>query len=241
MALLDLILKNGGAIGARILGYQQQAKRDEVYMSQPAHKPKRTRVITSTGKVLVFDTTTDINPVFPSTVTSFPVEDGANKSDHVINGNATFSITAMVSDYSHTMNSEKGLMTQDEFYKELLDVRKQKKEVSLITPVDTYTDLIMTSVGFPRRSGDGVSLFIDLNFEQIRTAKSETTTVFVSPSNPTTNSKQSGDTAINSASTKKGGKKFVPFSESKESDVIDISTQARLKGYFVEAKKFDNL
>lgn len=229
MALLDLILKNGGAIGARILGYQQQAKRDEVWMSQPAHKPKRTRIVTSSGKVLVFDTTSDINPVFPSRVTSFPVEDGANKSDHVINENATFSITAMVSDYSAGMNEEKGLMTQNDFYVELLKARKDKKTITLTTSVDTYEDLIVTNVGFPRKSGDGVSLFIDLSLEQIRTATSETTTVFVASSK-----KQSGDTAIDATSTKKGGKKFVPFSKSRESEVIDISNQSRIKAAKVE-------
>lgn len=234
MALLDLILKNGGAIGARILGYQQQAERDEVWMSQPAHKPKRTRIVTSSGKVLVFDTTSDINPVFPSRVTSFPVEDGANKSDHVINENATFSITAMVSDYSAGMNEEKGLMTQNDFYVELLKARKDKKTITLTTPVDTYEDLIVTNVGFPRKSGDGVSLFIDLSLEQIRTATSETTTVFVSPSTPANNTKQSGDTAIDATSTKKGGKKFVPFSESRETDVIEVSNQARIKAAKVE-------
>lgn len=223
--LFDKLLSYTGAIGARIRGYQLEAFRDEVYMTQPKHKPKRTKLVDSDGRSLVFDCTTDINPVFPTKVTSFPVEDKADISDHVINQNPTFSLTAIVSDAGAPTNPEKDAKTQQDFYDSILRIRDKRKTISLITPNNTYTDLILTSVGFPRKSGDGISLYIDMQLEKIRKVSAELTTVFVtSRGNSTgTNSgkvKQTGDVATKN--TPEADKGSVSTKDAKQSEVGGI-------------------
>lgn len=204
MALLDAILDRTGAIGARIRGYALRAERDRVYMSRPAHIPKRTKVITSNGVTLVFDAVTDIQENYPTKVTSFPVEDKSTISDHVINQNPTYSITGVFSDYSADMNTEKGSMSQQEFRQELMKIRDARKAISLTSPTDTFTDLIVTNIGLPRKAGDGVSLFVDLTFEKIRKVSAEVTTVYID-SVKKSGVATSGDTNIKTTENKDSG------------------------------------
>lgn len=204
MALFDEILDRTGAIGARIQGYNLRAERDRVYMMQPDHKPTRSKLIGNDGATIVFDAATEIVPEFPTEVTEFPVEDGSEISDHVINKHPTFRFTAIVSDYSSNMNTEKGAMSQRDAYQMLLKMRDDRKEVSLLTPVATYESLIITNVSFPRKSGDGLSLFVDLNLTQIRKVKSDfkSTTVKVTGK---TSGKTSGDTEIKTTPSQSKG------------------------------------
>jgi hypothetical protein len=208
MALLDAILDRTGAIGARIRGYSLRAERDRVYMSRPSHVPKRTKVITSSGVTLVFDAVTDIQEDYPTKVTSFPVEDKSTISDHVINQNPTYSVTGVFSDYSADMNTEKGSMSQQEFRQALMKIRDDRKVVSLTSPTDTFTDLIVTHIGLPRKVGDGTSLFVDIAFEKIRKVSAEVTTVYidsVKTNSSTGKAKTSGDTNVKTTENKNSG------------------------------------
>jgi len=178
------------------------------------YEPTRTKLYHDNG-VIVFDVVTNFDPKFTSKVTTFPVEDKAEISDHIINENPKFSVSAIISDYSGNMNPEKGSMTENDAYKELLSIRDNQSPVSLLTVRDTYTDLILTELGFPKATGDGLSLKIELSFEKIRRVSSELTTVFVKS---TGGSKakdkdgkdvkpQTGDAAKKTEGTKEGGAK----------------------------------
>jgi hypothetical protein len=211
MALWDEILDRTGAIGQRIMGYRQRAERDRIYMSRPSHIPLRSKIISKDGLTLVFDATTDLNASFPSKVTSFPVQDKSEITDHVINQNPTFSISGVVSDASANINTEKGVMSESEFKTHLLNLRDKREEVSIIVANGagadkTYVDLIITNISFPRRTGDGVALFVDIDFEQIRKVPVDYTTVFVTPQ-PKTIGTTSGKTEVDCSVEKDVGKK----------------------------------
>jgi len=177
------------------------------------YEPTRTKLYHDNG-VIVFDVVTNFDPKFTSKVTTFPVEDKAEISDHIINENPKFSVSAIISDYSGNMNPEKGSMTENDAYKELLSIRDNQSPVSLLTVRDTYTDLILTELGFPKATGDGLSLKIELSFEKIRRVSSELTTVFVKSTGSKAKDKdgkevkpQTGDTAKKTEGTKEGGAK----------------------------------
>lgn len=237
--LIDLILDNSGAIGARIMGASQIAERDRILKGKPTHDPSkknkpaaderrkkleaefndvkgkadsaiyvgtRTKLYHSVGTI-VFDAVTNFDPKFSTKVTSFPVEDGAEISDHIINENPKFSLSAVISDASAGMNPEKGAMTERDAYKDLLDVRDRRELVSLLTPRDTYSDLVLTEVGFPKAVGDGLSLKVELSFEKIRRVSSELTTVFVKSTggSKTDAPKTTGNTAKDTKPDVNGG------------------------------------
>lgn len=210
MPLLDQILDRTGAIGARIRGYTLRAERDRVYMTRPAHIPKRTKIISNDGITLVFDAVTDIKEDYPVKITEFPVEDKAEISDHIINKNPTYSITGVFSDYSADMNTEKGSMTQQEFRQTLMKIRDDRKTVSLISPTDTFEDLAVSHIGLPRRSGDGVSLFVEMSFTKIRKVSAEVTTVYIN-SIKKEDKATSGNTSIKTDTGKDVGNQTPPL------------------------------
>lgn len=227
MALLDFILDRTGAIGAKIHGYRLVAGRDSVITQRP-RSPRHTTIITSDYKVLAFDAATDIKHEFSSKVTSYSVEDRSEVSDHIINSNPTFSVTGVFSDASapslpnKTTPSVTKLLdktstgrngrphhyTQSETYRLLLKIRDDRKTVTLITPLDTYSDLVLTNLSIPRTTGQGDALFVDMTFEKIRRVSNELTTVFVGESKSSKKTvKTSGDTAVSSKKEVEAGNK----------------------------------
>jgi len=210
MALLDFILDRTGAIGARIRGYRLESQRDSLIMRRP-RSPVHTTITTADGKKLAFDAATDIGHSFPSKVTSYPVEDKSTVSDHVVNENPRFSVSGVFSDATLNIPFIPNQYKQSEVYRMLLKMRDDRKVVSLLTPIDTYSDLIVTNVSLPRSTGRGGALFVDLEFEKIRRVSAELTTVFVgstaTSNNGDSNKTQTGDTATNNAKEKDGGYK----------------------------------
>lgn len=211
MALLDFILDRTGAIGARIRGYRLEAERDRAIMRRP-RPPTYTTITTADGKKLAFDAATDIRHEFSSKVTSYPVEDKSTVSDHVVNENPRFTVSGVFSDATLEILSIPNNYKQAEVYRMLLKMRDDRKVVSLLTPLDVYSDLIVTNISIPRSTGQGDALFIDIEFEKIRRVSSELSTVFVGSSATTTNGDKNkkpkaGDTTVNAAKEKESGNK----------------------------------
>lgn len=229
MPLLDVILDRTGAIGSRIRGYRLNAQRDTLIMRRP-RSPVHTVIVTSDGKRLAFDAATDIGHQFPSKVTSYPVEDKSTVSDHIVNENPRFTVTGVFSDASAVgaansaptpfayspanllnppppsspvVRSSNERYTQSEVYAKLLKARDDRKVVTLLTPLDTFSDLAITNIGIPRKTAQGDALFVDIEFEKIRRVSSELSTVFVGSSSSNQNGdavkKQEGNTATNNA------------------------------------------
>ncbi len=180
MALLDFILDHTGAIGARIRSARLKVLAEQAMMQRPP-SPKRVSITTSEGKVLVFDATTEISHSFPTKVTSYPVEDRGTVSDHVVNGNPTFSVSGVFSDSSFEKGREHKF-NQNETYEQLMSIRDKRNVVSIKTHISDYNDLILTGLSIKRSTGQGRALFVDLTFEKIRRVTNELTKTFVTTS-----------------------------------------------------------
>lgn len=183
MAWYDFILDRGGAIGSLIKHQAARANRDKVVSQLLINMPppKETKILLDDGSVIWFDCAEDVDHNFPSTVTEFPIEDGASVSDHMVNGNAVFSVTGIFSDARLRRPDPQGNATlpdqptQAETYKSLQKLRADRKSFSLLTPLDTYTNIVLKDLGMPRNKGDALS--VRMEFVQIRRATSGTTTV----------------------------------------------------------------
>lgn len=208
MALLDFILDRTGAIGARIRGYRLEANRDALIMRRP-RSPVHTVITTADGKKLAFDAATDIGHIFPSKITSYPVEDKSTVSDHIVNENPKFTVSGVFSDATLNIPFIPNHYTQSEVYRMLLKMRDDRKVVSLLTPLDTFTELALANVSLPRSAGRGGALLVDIEFEKIRRVSNELTTVFVgsSASSSGGNKTQTGDTKTDNAKEQDAGNK----------------------------------
>jgi hypothetical protein len=248
MALLDFILDRTGAIGAKIRGYNLIAGRDAAIMKKP-RSPQHTTIITADYKVLAFDAATSIGHQFSSKVTSYSVEDRSTVSDHVVNSNPTFTVSGVFSDASapstptKTKSEVKSLLasagiggntrhhqyTQSETYRLLLKIRDDRKTITLITPIDTYTDLILTELSIPRATGQGDALFVDMTFEKIRRVSNELTTVFIGSSGANKKvAATTGDTKVKVETPKNAGSIPVhiaaPDAKTRATSIIDGAT-----------------
>jgi hypothetical protein len=185
MAWYDFITDRTGAIGSLIKHQAARVNRDKIVSNLliKMPPPKETKIILEDGSIIWFDCAEQVDHVFPSKVTEFPIEDGASVSDHIVNGNATFSITGIFSDARLRKPDAQGNATaplqptQTETYQSLLKLRNDRRSFSLLTPLDTYTNIVLKNLGMPRDKGDALS--VKMEFEQIRRATSGTTTVSI--------------------------------------------------------------
>ncbi len=232
MALLDFILERTGAIGARIRGYRLESQRDSLIMRRP-RSPVHTTITTADGKKLAFDAATDIGHNFPSKVTSYPVEDRSTVSDHIVNENPRFTVSGVFSDATLEIPFIPNHYKQSEVYRMLLKIRDDRKIVTLLTPLDTYSELVVTNISLPRSTGKGGALFVDLEFEKIRRVSAELTTVFVGSTatdkNGDLNKQQSGDTATDNAKEKDVGNKPPKIRTSAFKTVLTSGAEATVR------------
>lgn len=210
MALLDILLDRSGAIGGRIRSERLKAGRDSSLQKRPP-SPTRTVIIASTGEKLIFDAATDIQHTLTSEVTSYPVEDKAEVSDHVQKKNPRFTVSGVFSDASMNIDSIPNQYPQYRVYQILLKMYDASKPVTLLTPLDTFDNVVITNVGLPRKAGQGRALFIDIEFERVRRVSNELTTVFVGSSatgkNGDTVKSTTGDIKTNGATNKDANNK----------------------------------
>ena len=218
--------------------------RDDSIMRKP-RSPRHTTIITADSTILSFDATTSLSHQFSSTVTSYSVEDRSTVSDHVVNNNPKFSLSGVFSDASapenpnNTTSEVKTLLNssgqgankrqhqynQAETYRLLLDIRDAREVITLVTPIDTYTDLILTDLTIPRATGQGRALFVDMTFEKIRRVSNELTTVFIGSSGKGKKVPETeGTTATKTAKEKDAGSKppttVEPVVEKKEAGMV---------------------
>lgn len=205
MGILDEILERVGVVGSRIQHHQLLIKRDRIFFDKYPEQKKRCVIIDREGKRIVFDVSREIDHQFPSTVTSFPIENLSKASDHIVNENPVFSVTGLFSDWRVTEN-DGDYTTQRDIYRHILRLRDRRELLTLITPLDTYTSLALRNVSSPISDGTGTAFRVNLEFEKLRVVSNELTTVFTrggSTGEPT----QNGDTAIENKTEQDGGVK----------------------------------
>lgn len=123
------------------------------------------------ARSLRFHVTLDVQHNFVSKVTQYPVEQNSDISDHVINQNSKFSVSAIFSNATESILNSESVVTerdQDECLRILNELRTNKNIISLSTPIDIYDNLIITNISVPKNSSVGRSIQVDIEFEQIR-------------------------------------------------------------------------
>ena len=99
---------------------------------------------------------------YNSRVTNYPIENGRDITDHIINEPDTLQITGVVSDtplsflapFNRSINS----------FNRLIEIHERKERITVVTGIKVYTDMVMTSLQVPRnvQSGQSLTFVIDL-------------------------------------------------------------------------------
>jgi len=131
---------------------------------------------------------------FSNKPTELPVEEGSNISDHVTDEPDTLSLEAFIGQAEFKVYD--GAIPEDlsqldipdqktrirQAYHELLRMKREKQPVDVVTGLDTFTNMIITSLEIDRSVETGANLPFSMTFQNIKTVSSEETDIAASPS-----------------------------------------------------------
>jgi hypothetical protein len=148
---------------------------------------------------------------FTNSVTDLPMEDGSHASDHVIENAKEIQISGFIGRAEFTVyegSAPASNQSQDpkarikEAYFELLRLKSERKTIDLVTGLDTYPNMVITSFEINRDAATGMDLPFEMTLKEIRVIKSETVAINVKPSSTSTD-QVAGKANMGPAATKK--------------------------------------
>ena len=115
---------------------------------------------------------------FGNSVTDIPMEDGSYASDHAVENAAEIHITGFMGGVEFAGSAGGDPKTRiTEAYLELMRLKSERQPIDLVTGLDTYPDMLITSFEVDRDSTNGNDFPFEMTFKQIRIIKSETTAI----------------------------------------------------------------
>ncbi|MFX0205157.1 MAG: phage baseplate protein [Candidatus Hodarchaeota archaeon] len=111
-----------------------------------------------------------------STVTKYPVENGADKSDHIRIEPLSLQITGVIGKASFLGsigNKNEGL----DAYNDLVYLQNLREPMTVITGLKVYENMVIENFTVPRTVKDGGSLVFNMNFTELQIVSSQTTTI----------------------------------------------------------------
>lgn len=140
----------------------------------------------------VIDATITQNHTLPSEVTSHPVQEGSDVTDHVRNLPVSFDCECIVSNtpigpvaalrgFSQSVGGLVGgeALPSDDVYVHLLGVREAREPIVVDTPLQRYSDMILTNLTVPIESKTGDAIKFTATFTQLRLVSVDRTIVKV--------------------------------------------------------------
>ena len=141
------------------------------------------RVNAETGQaaeVIQLDATLDVNLTHIMSVTSFPVEDGADISDHAQEQPATVTIRSLVSATPlriFSFNPIIGDARPRAALEIMLELQANRELVRIVTDLKTYDSMALISFNAPRRKDTKNALLFTAVFQEVIVVSSEEVTL----------------------------------------------------------------
>lgn len=118
----------------------------------------------SVGGVFL-DATLAEDHLYNARATSYPVEDGRNITDHIINEPETINISGIVSDTPLSILS--GFNRSVDAFNRLINIYTNKQLVTVVTGIKVYTNMCIVSLQVPRNVQTGQSLTFNIELQKI--------------------------------------------------------------------------
>jgi hypothetical protein len=123
------------------------------------------------------DVATAIDPALDSEITEYPVEDGADVTDHVRDLPISLTIEGIVSD--SPLIERTGDLPSADARAHLEKIRADKEPITVETPRRTYTSMVLERLSFPEDARTGEALNFRASFKEVVLKTNERTTVRV--------------------------------------------------------------
>jgi len=153
---------------------------------------------------------------FANRLTNLTVEEGDNISDHVVEEPDTIEIEAFIgqTEFKTAMGTSDTDLSKVEIpddpksrirqsYHELLRMKRERQPVDVVTGLDTFTDMVITSFNISRDVETGEDLPFSMSFQKIKTVKSEETQISASASSGAGGDQAAGTANVGNAGTNK--------------------------------------
>jgi hypothetical protein len=153
---------------------------------------------------------------FANSLTNLTVEEGDNISDHVVEEPDTIDIEAFIGQTKFETFS--GMVDLDlsnieipddpksrirQAYHELLRMKRERQPVTVVTGLDTFPDMVITSFSISRDVETGADLPFSMSFQKIKTVKSEETQISTSTTSSGAGDQAAGTANVGNAGTNK--------------------------------------
>jgi hypothetical protein len=123
--------------------------------------------------LLMLDAMLSESHSYQSQVTMYPVEDGSNISDNVLNEPFELSIEGVI-----TENHLDGLISGgvSDAYKSLLKMRDDKEPVTIVSSLDVHKNMLIKSIDIPRDKQKSLTnLYFSMSLVQLKIVKNKFT------------------------------------------------------------------
>lgn len=162
------------------------------------------------GNILCFDAVPELTTDLSAQVSSYPVEDGAEVSDHVQNQNDKFTITAYITN-TPLMNYKNNSVLYETQGKRvglaieiLRKLKEQRQTITLVNEFEVLQDCVVTNVSWTQSPQESEALAFRLTFEKVRRATAKRVNINVTKTagaNKSTASNKAGGDATKTAAT----------------------------------------
>lgn len=128
------------------------------------------------GNILCFDAVPELTSDLTAQVTSYPVEGGAEVSDHVQNQNDKFTITAYITNtpLMNYKNNSVLYKTQGKRVSLAIEIlrklKEQRQTITLVNEFEVLQDCVVTNVSWTQSPQESEALAFRLTFEKVRRA-----------------------------------------------------------------------
>lgn len=101
---------------------------------------------------------------FSNNITSYPLENGTNISDHIINGYLSVAQTFTVFNMPHF---ERSMIQAATVQKMLLDLRNSQELMTLRTSIGSYPNMAIETLEIERLGLNGTTLTVNIKFREV--------------------------------------------------------------------------
>ncbi|MDR0474744.1 MAG: hypothetical protein LBH43_13860 [Treponema sp.] len=128
---------------------------------------------------------------YSNSVTDVPLEDGSVASDHVVENPFELHISGFIGKVEFAAMGGGGVRSGpyggdnpkariSEKYNEFLKLKSDRQPIDVVTGLDTYTNMVITSFEMERDFSSGFDMPFEMTLKQIKIVKSETTIITAS-------------------------------------------------------------
>lgn len=105
-----------------------------------------------------------------NTLTRYPVEEGANITDHIQNQPEIINISCIIEAKDDGSNIIENFIEIDKLF-------KNKELISVVSGLKVYTNMVITNLSIPRTARNGGSLSFSASLEEIRIVNSQAVSI----------------------------------------------------------------